>query len=189
MSKFHPLSAVRAAYALGVRDFGENYAQDLAARSAALADLADIHWHFIGGFQKNKAKLLVQANCIVQSVASEAHAKALDAKAREIGRIAAVLIQVNVADEAQKSGVSVSELPSVIAAVRSCGALTLDGLMVIPPADDETRARACYRELRALAGHFGLRELSMGMSDDFPIAIEEGATIVRVGTAIFGPRP
>jgi pyridoxal phosphate enzyme (YggS family) len=189
VSKFHPIEAIRAAYQLGLRDFGENYAQDLAERAAALRDLADIRWHFIGGFQKNKAKLLVQSGCLVQSVASEAHAKALDSKARELGRVVTVLIQVNVAQEAQKSGVEVARLGPLVETVRACSALDLQGLMVIPPAEDESRARDCYRQLRTLAQQFALPELSMGMSDDFPLAIEEGATIVRVGTAIFGARP
>ncbi len=189
VSKYHPVSAIRALYAEGLREFGENYAQDLAEKAEALSDLPELRWHFIGGFQKNKAKLLLPSRCTLQTLASQAHAEVLGARARAAATQVSVLIQVNVAREPQKSGVLPEALPALIDAVRRASALSLEGLMVIPPADDLARARESFRALRALAAAHALRELSMGMSGDLELAIEEGATIVRVGTALFGPRP
>jgi pyridoxal phosphate enzyme (YggS family) len=189
VSKFHSTDAIREAYAAGQRDFGENYAQELADKARALVDLPDLRFHFIGALQRNKAKLLVEHAHAVETVASESMARALSERAGAAQRTLQVMIQVNVAGEAQKSGVSASAARALIAQVRALPALALRGLMVIPPVDDPERARACYRGLRELATEHGLPELSMGMSDDLELAIEEGSTSVRVGTAIFGPRP
>jgi len=189
VSKFHEQAAIRAAYAAGQRVFGENYAQELADKRAALADLADLRFHFIGGLQRNKVKLLVPAADVVETVASAKAAEAIDARARSLGRTQQVLIQVNVSREPQKSGVAPEALPALVAELRALSAVRLDGLMAIAEADDPDAARASYARLRQLRDEVGLHTLSMGMSDDLELAIAEGATSVRVGTAIFGPRP
>lgn len=189
VSKFHPVAAMRAAYAAGQRDFGENYAQELADKAQQLADLPDLRLRFIGRLQRNKAKLLVGTGCAIETLTSGEVARVLNERARAAGRRVEVMLQVNVAGETQKAGVSPAEVPALIEGVRALDALELTGLMTIPPADDLALAARCYRTLAELARASGLRALSMGMSDDLELAIREGATSVRVGTAIFGPRP
>jgi pyridoxal phosphate enzyme (YggS family) len=189
VSKFHGAVAIREAYAAGQRVFGENYAQELAEKRAALADLPDLSFHFIGGLQRNKVKLLVPAAEVVETLASAEAARALSKRATELGVEVTALVQVNVSREPQKSGVLPEQLGALLDAARALPALRVTGLMAIPEADHAERARASYAALRTLAEAHGLRELSMGMSDDLELAIAEGATIVRVGTAIFGPRP
>jgi pyridoxal phosphate enzyme (YggS family) len=189
VSKFHSLDMIRGAYALGQREFGENYAQELATKAAQLRDLPDLRFRFIGGLQRNKVKLLAPIGCAVETVASAKTAQALHQCAHELGLELEVMIQVNVANEPQKSGIAPAELPLLVRDVRALSALRLSGLMTIPEAAAPAAARRGYRSLRALAEAEGLAELSMGMSDDLEIAISEGATRVRVGTAIFGPRP
>lgn len=188
VSKFHPLAAMRAAYAAGQRDFGENYAQELLDKARALRDLPELRLRFIGGLQRNKAKLLVEARCAVETLASEAAAKTLDERARAAGVRLEVMLQVNVLGEPQKSGVDPAALAPLVAFVRTLPALELTGLMTIPPADDTRAAEACYTRCAELARALALPQLSMGMSDDLELAIAAGATSVRVGTAIFGPR-
>lgn len=189
VSKFQPSSAIREAYALGQREFGENYAQELAEKAAELKDLPDLRFRFIGGLQRNKLKLLVPLGCAVETLASASTARALHERALAAGKHIEVMLQVNVSGESQKGGVLPEELSALVAEVRSLSSLSLTGLMTIPRADDPSAARASFRRLRALAQAQGLLELSMGMSDDLELAIAEGATRVRVGTAIFGPRP
>jgi PLP dependent protein len=189
VSKFHSVEIIRAAYALGQREFGENYAQELATKAEQLADLPDLRFRFIGSLQRNKVKLIAPLGCAVETLASAKTAEALHQHARELGCTLEVMIQVNVSSERQKSGVAPAELALLVAEVRALSALRLSGLMAIPEANAPSAARHSYRSLRALAEAEGLSELSMGMSDDLEIAISEGATRVRVGTAIFGPRP
>lgn len=189
VSKFHSVEMIRAAYALGQREFGENYAQELATKADQLGDLPDLRFHFIGGLQRNKIKLLAPLGCVIETLASVKTAQALHQHANELGRVLEVMIQVNVSDEPQKSGAAPGELSLLVAEVRALSGLRLTGLMAIPEAGAPDAARQSYRRLRAQAASEGLSELSMGMSDDLEIAIEEGATRVRVGTAIFGPRP
>lgn len=189
VSKFHNSAAIREAYALGQREFGENYAQELADKAAQLKDLPDLRFRFIGGLQRNKVKLLAPIGCAIETLASAAAAQTLAERARLLGLRIEVMIQVNVAGEAQKSGLTPEALGELIGQVRALPELELTGLMTIPQADDLHAARLSYRRLRELAQHHDLRELSMGMSDDLEIAIAEGATRVRVGTAIFGERP
>jgi hypothetical protein len=189
VSKFHSVEMIRAAYVLGQREFGENYAQELATKAAQLADLPELRFRFIGALQRNKIKLLAPFGCAIETLASIKTAQALHQHANELGRSFEVMIQVNVSDEPQKSGVAPAELALLAAEVRALSALRLTGLMAIPEAGAPEAARQSYRSLRALAESEGLSELSMGMSDDLEIAISEGATRVRVGTAIFGPRP
>jgi pyridoxal phosphate enzyme (YggS family) len=187
-SKFQPPAAIRAAYAWGQRDFAENYVQELVTKAAELADLGELRWHLIGHLQRNKIKDVVQLGCRVQTLDSLRLAEALAARA-EAARPLDVLLQVNIAREPQKAGVMPEELGTLVRAVGAMSSLRLRGLMTVPKASaDPTETRAYFRSMRELASEFGLAELSMGMSADLELAIEEGATQVRVGTALFGPR-
>ncbi|MGH7781659.1 MAG: YggS family pyridoxal phosphate-dependent enzyme [Candidatus Binataceae bacterium] len=189
-SKTQPPEAIRAAYAAGARDFGENYAQEAGSKRKALGTLAGARWHLIGHLQTNKAKLAVSIFDVIQSVDSARLATALG-KARSAPLVRA-LVEVNLGGEASKNGAPPDELEALIASARD--QVSLGGLMTIPPPGVPETSRRYFVQLRELrdrlAAHSGLAlsELSMGMTDDFEIAIEEGATIVRVGRAIFGER-
>jgi hypothetical protein len=190
-SKTQPPEAIRAAYAAGAREFGENYVQEAAAKQDALADLGDLRWHLIGHLQTNKARDAANRFALIQSLDSARLAAALG-RVRPAPRVP-VLIEVNAAGEVSKTGVEAAGLERLIEAARA--AVEILGLMTIPPpAPDPERARrhfAALREMRdrlAAASGLALSELSMGMTGDFEVAIEEGATIVRVGRAIFGER-
>jgi pyridoxal phosphate enzyme (YggS family) len=193
VSKLKPASLIREAYDAGHRVFGENYAQELRDKAKELGDL-DIRWHFIGGLQRNKAKYVATIASMMETVDSKELAEALDRRAE--GRLAC-LIEVNVAGEESKSGVAPEEVPGLARHILSLPNLDLRGLMAIPPIEEEPEySRPYFRRLReslnkvndSLKLNEPLAELSMGMSHDFEVAIEEGATIVRVGTAIFGER-
>jgi PLP dependent protein len=191
-TKTQPPEAIRAAYQAGARDFGENYVNEALAKRAALADLPGIKWHLIGHLQTNKAKLAAGAFELIHSLDSARLAEAL-ARARAGQPPVRALIEVNLGGEASKSGVAPGDAAELLEAAR--GKVEIVGLMAIPPpAADPLRTRRYFTELRVmrdrLAADSGiaLSELSMGMTDDFEIAIEEGATIVRVGRAIFGER-
>lgn len=189
VSKFQPVAAVRSAYQHGQREFGENYMQELGQKAFELADLSALHWHLIGRLQRNKAKQAARLGCTIQTLDSLRLCEALATRATEVGRELSVLLQVNLAAEPQKAGVSPQELPRLAAAVRGTPALRLQGLTAIPPADaSPEQSRGYFVQLRELAKQLEVYDLSMGMSHDFELAIEEGATIVRVGTAIFGER-
>jgi pyridoxal phosphate enzyme (YggS family) len=190
VSKAHPEEAIRAAYSAGMRVFGENYAQELAAKASALSDLSDIRWRFIGHLQRNKIKLIEHAKATVDTVDSVRLAEALSARAAARGQDVEVLLQVNVGGEAQKSGCAPEEVPRLAEAVRALPNVALRGLMTVAPHLDDLEAiRPFFATLRELAEAHGLAELSMGMTHDLEPAVEEGATILRIGTAIFGPRP
>jgi pyridoxal phosphate enzyme (YggS family) len=193
VSKTRTAEEIRAAVAAGQLDFGENYAQELAAKRSALADLPQLRWHMIGHLQRNKARLLVPGIHRLQTVDSSRLVEALDRRLAESGARLDVMLQVDVAGEEQKSGAPPGEVPGLLAAVRAAPRLRLRGLMVIPPfTADAEESRPYFRALRELAGRLDLRgeegELSMGMSDTYEAAVAEGATLVRVGTAIFGER-
>lgn len=182
VTKTHLAERVREAHAAGLRVFGENYVQELAAKQAALADLP-LEWHFIGHLQKNKAKDLAGKVALIHGVDSLALAQAID---RRAARAQDVLVEVNVAGEASKAGVAPDALPALLDGVRGLAKVRVKGLMCIPPYGGDNRPH--FRRLAELARAHALPELSMGMSDDYEVAIAEGATIVRVGTALFGPR-
>ena len=189
VTKGHGPEVIRAAYAEGQRDFGESYMQELVGKASALADLTEIRWRFVGHLQQNKAKDAARICRAVDSVDSERVAVALDKRAEALGRPLEAMLQVNLASEEQKAGCPAAETAGLAELVRNMRHLKLSGLMTIPPAvDDPELSRPWFRGLRELAGKLGLGELSMGMSDDLEVAIEEGATMVRVGTAIFGAR-
>ena len=192
ISKKMPPDDVRAALAAGQRAFGENYAQELRdKRAALLGDAPAPEWHFVGPLQSNKVKYVAGQAALIHSVDSPELLAAIDGR----GVAQACLIQVNVAGEAQKRGVAPDALPALLDAFAGATHARCAGLMLIPPFDEDSRPH--FAALRALRDreaaqrrpNVDLRELSMGMSHDFEIAIAEGATIVRVGTAIFGERP
>lgn len=190
VSKAHPEEAVRAAYAAGLRVFGENYAQELAQKAAALSDLGDIQWRFIGHLQRNKIKLVERAHATVDTVDSIRLAEAISSRAAAKGVTVELLLQVNAGGEVQKSGCTPEEVPGLVEAVRSLPSVELRGLMTVAPHfDDPEETRPVFAALRELAGACSLPELSMGMTHDLEAAVEEGATMLRIGTALFGPRP
>jgi pyridoxal phosphate enzyme (YggS family) len=193
VSKRQPAEAVREAYRLGLRAFGENYAQELVSKAAEVGDLPGIEWHMIGHLQTNKARLVAPVITALHTVDSIHVASEMGKRAAKLSRTIDVLIEVNVAKDPQKSGCSPVELQSIIDAVQACPSLVLRGIMTMPPhTEDPEEARPFFAGLRALQTLHGgtaiLPELSMGMSHDLEAAIAEGATIVRVGTAIFGER-
>ncbi len=199
VTKTHSPEGIREAYAAGLRLFGENRVQEFAGKAAALADLAGAQWHMIGHLQTNKAAKAVELFNAVDSVDSVKLAEKLNAAAQEQGKKLSVLIEVNVGGEAAKSGVAPAsrELEELLLAAPRLEALNFRGLMTVPPyTDDPEQSRPYFRKLRELRDAIAARKLpavnmhtlSMGMSHDFPIAIEEGSTCIRVGTAIFGKR-
>jgi len=193
VSKTKPAEAIREAYAAGQRAFGENYAQELSAKAEALADLADIEWHFIGHLQTNKAKVAAKCAHVVHTIDSAALARELGKRAgKERSSPLSVLIEVNLGGEPQKAGATPSEIAEVMASVRAQPSLALCGLMTVPPAGDLDAARRTFETLALLrnlhGGAAALPELSMGMSEDLEVAIACGASYVRVGRAIFGER-
>ena len=196
VSKTFPLDLVRAAYAAGQRDFGENRVQEALEKVQASPDLR-IRWHLIGHLQSNKARKAAAAFAMIQSVDSLDLLQKLDLAAVEAGAAPDLLIQVDLAGEATKSGVSPAEVPPLLEAAAALRAARVTGLMTLPPyPKDPEESRPWFRRLRELRDEWlrsgvpadMLRELSMGMSGDFEVAVQEGSTIVRVGTAIFGRR-
>ena len=196
VSKTHPAEAVRAAFAAGIRDFGENRVQEAEPKVAATADLAasGLRWHLVGHLQSNKVRRAAALFGFVQSLDSLELAERLARIGVETSRPVRTLVQVDLAGEETKFGLPEAELLPTLEALRGNEGLRVEGLMVLPPFLDPEEVRPFFRRLRALgeraaaAGLLEGRELSMGMSHDFEAAVEEGATIVRVGTAIFGER-
>jgi PLP dependent protein len=194
VSKTKPLEAIREAYAAGQRAFGENYAQELAAKAEALADLPELEWHFVGHLQTNKARLAAKHAHVVHAVDSAALARELGKRVAREGRVLSlpVLVEVNVTGEPQKAGATPSEIDEVMAAVRAQPGLGLKGLMTLPPGGDLVAARRVFETLVSLRNLHGgvavLPELSIGMTADLEVAVACGATIVRVGVGVFGPR-
>jgi PLP dependent protein len=199
VTKTHSPERIREAYDAGLRLFGENRVQEFAGKAAALTDLADAQWHMIGHLQTNKAPRAAELFGAVDSVDSVKLAEKLDAVARALDKKISVLIEVNVGGEAAKSGVASDsrELEQLLMAVSRWQNLEFRGLMTVPPyTEDPEGARPYFRRLREVRDAIAHRKLpgiemdaiSMGMSHDFHVAIEEGSTCVRVGTAIFGER-
>jgi pyridoxal phosphate enzyme (YggS family) len=183
VGKTYPLSDLLLAHAAGVRAFGENRVQEAEEKFPHLP--TDAAGHLIGPIQSNKANRAVKVASVVETVDSEDLARRLDRAAAAAGKRLAVLVQVRLGEEATKSGVEPDAAAALVASVKALPALDLRGLMTIPPPGD---TRPHFAALRRLGETLGLRELSMGMSDDFEAAVEEGATLVRVGSAIFGVR-
>jgi PLP dependent protein len=192
ISKTFPPAAVRAAIEAGVTDVGENRAQELRDKAAAVGTGA--RWHFVGNLQMNKVRYVVGTAALVHSVDRSGLAETLARRARAIGITQKVLIEVNIAAEATKHGVEPGAALDLAEAIAALPGVSVKGLMAMPPlTDDPGESRGHFKELAALSGRLtamlpGAGELSMGMSRDFEVAVEEGATIVRIGEAIFGPR-
>lgn len=203
-SKFQPASAVATAVRAGLTHVGENYAQELRAKAPAVqkllretsaaAETAAPRWHFIGRLQRNKARLVAPICECIQSVDNAPLAREIDKRARAAGRKINCLLQVNLYAEAQKAGCTPQQLPGLFESAARESGIRVRGLMTLPPAEfSPEQKRAAFAKLRALRDSLGgaaaLPELSMGMSADFEAAIKEGATIIRIGAALFGPRP
>jgi pyridoxal phosphate enzyme (YggS family) len=196
VSKTFPSDAVRSAFAAGQVDFGENKVQEGLQKIEQTRDLP-LTWHLIGHLQSNKVKKAVAGFAAIHAVDSSSLLRLVDRAAAEAGTAPRLLVQVDLAGEATKHGARPEELPAIFEEASRCTAVTVEGLMLLPPfAENPEDARPWFRRLRELAGTLVsrgvpaamVRELSMGMSHDFEVAIEEGATMVRVGTAIFGER-
>jgi len=185
VTKKFPAAVVREAYELGLRVFGENYVQEFEGKHGELKDLSGAEFHLIGHLQSNKTRSAVDLFQVIETVDSEKLARRLD----QGGRKLEVMIEVKLSHEEAKAGAAPESLTGLIAGIRACPRLNLTGLMTMPPwSDDAEATRPYFRQLAALAREHGLPRLSMGMSHDLEAAIEEGATHVRVGTALFGPR-
>jgi len=185
VTKKFPAEVIRQAYSLGLRFFGENYVQEFEGKHPAVSDLADAQFHLIGHLQSNKARTAAELFQVIQTVDSEKLARRLD----QAGRPLEVMIEVKLSEEASKSGAAPETLAELMETIRGCPNLRLTGLMTMPPwSEDAEVTRPYFRRLAELARRHDLKKLSMGMSHDFEAAIEEGATHIRVGTALFGPR-
>ena len=185
VTKKFPASVVREAYQLGLREFGENYVQEFELKRVELASCEGARFHLIGHLQSNKSKKASEIFDVIQTVDTAKLARRLDEEKRPLE----VMLEVKLSAEESKAGVAPEDVPALADVVRGCGNLRLVGLMTMPPwSADAEKSRPYFARLRALAEACGLKALSMGMSHDLEVAIEEGATMVRVGTALFGPR-
>lgn len=196
VSKTYPASAVEEAIGAGATVFGENYIQESIEKVAALKE-AQISWHFIGHLQSNKAKYAVKLFDLIHSVDSLKLAAAIGKEAKKIGKVQEILVQVNIGQEASKSGAAIEEAEALVSDIAGIENLSVKGLMGMPPFFGEPeKARPYFRTLREISDRIKekgvpgvtMAELSMGMTGDFEVAIAEGATLVRIGTAIFGAR-
>jgi len=185
VTKIFGPEVIREAWAAGLREFGENYVQEMERKAAAIADLQGARFHLIGHLQSNKTKKAAQLFSAIDSIDSVKLATRLDAEAIPLE----VMIEVKLSGEDAKTGADAAALSEIVAAIRSSRNLKLRGLMTVPPwSEDVELSRPYFARLRELAAAHGIAELSMGMSHDLEVAIEEGATWVRVGTALFGSR-
>jgi pyridoxal phosphate enzyme (YggS family) len=186
VTKKFPSEVIREAYQLGLRVFGENYVQEFEDKHPALTDLHDAEFHLIGHLQSNKTRVASDLFQVIETVDSDKLARRLD----QSGKPLEVMIEVKLSAEQSKAGASPDQLPGLIEAIRTCPHLRLTGLMTMPPwSDDPEETRPYFKQLAQLARQHSLNRLSMGMSHDLEAAIEEGATHIRIGTSLFGPRP
>lgn len=193
VSKTQPVDAISAAYQAGQRQFGENYPQELASKAASLQHLTDLEWHFIGPLQSNKTRLVAEHATWVQSIDRLKIAQRLNEQRPPALPDLQVLLQINISDEAAKSGIAPAQMLELASAVSTLPRLTLRGLMAIPAPGDTQRLSEDFAAMQQLSARLQ-REypeatvLSMGMSEDWPLALRYGATMIRLGTAIFGAR-
>lgn len=193
VTKTVSIEAMRAAYAAGIRDFGENRVQEAEVKRAALADLTDVTWHLIGHLQSNKAKSAIELFDWIQSVDSLKLAQRLDRLAQEQNRHPQICLQVKLLSDPNKAGFSVEELWQALPQLAALPNLQIRGLMVIPPLDLEpSETLKVFQQAKELAekiqSHLQLDQLSMGMSDDYGLALQAGATMIRPGRILFGAR-
>ena len=186
VTKTFPAADVDHAIAAGMTDAGENKVQEARDKTPSVA--GSVRWHLIGHLQSNKARDAVRLFDVIQTIDSIELAERVARMAEGEGKRQEVLVQVNVGEEEQKSGAEIADVPSLVTRISHLPSLHLSGLMAIPPFLEPEAVRPYFRRLRSLRDDLGLPELSMGMTDDFEVAIEEGATIIRVGRAIFGER-
>ena len=190
--KFAP-NVIREAFLLGIRDFGENYVQEFQNKDDHLADLLEARFHLIGHLQANKSRPAAELFDVIQTIDSAKLAQRLNGllvKSDGEIRLKDVMIEVKLSGEEAKEGVAPADLPALVHAVRACSHLQLTGLMTMPPFSSKPEeSRPYFRQLAELARAHDIPGLSMGMSHDLEVAIQEGATHIRVGTALFGPRP
>ena len=185
VTKKFPAAVIEEAYELGLREFGENYVQEFETKRTALPDCTDARFHLIGHLQSNKSKKASEMFQVIQTVDTAKLARRLDSEQHRLD----VMIEVKLSEEEAKAGAAPDDVPALVEAICSCAHLRLLGLMTMPPwSDDAEQSRPYFARLRKLAEANRLLQLSMGMSHDLEAAIEEGATMVRIGTALFGPR-
>jgi len=185
VTKIFPAQAILDAYALGLREFGENYVQEFEGKAPEVRGLAGARFHLIGHLQSNKSRKGTELFDVIQTVDSAKLARRL----AESGKPMEVMIEVKLSEEESKHGCAPADVPALVDAIRALPELKLAGLMTMPPwSEDPETARPYFRRLRELARQVGVNGLSMGMSGDLEVAIEEGSTLVRVGTALFGQR-
>ena len=190
VSKKFSAESIREAYHAGLRDFGENYVQEFADKLPLLPDLPDARFHLIGHLQSNKSRLACDLFQVIQTVDTPRLLQRLNAAAQEKEIRLDVMLEIKLGDEESKSGAAPDDIPRLLTEASQCPHLNLSGLMTIPPWSENPEAsRPYFQQLSKLARQYHLANLSMGMSADFEIAIEEGSTTIRVGTALFGPRP
>ena len=191
VSKFKPVSAILEAYAAGQRAFGENRPQEMAAKAKELP--ADIQWHFIGHLQTNKVKQVVPYATLIHSVDSERLLAEIDKVARSLGKTVDILLEIHIAEESTKQGLTADEARALAGRMAEFPNVRLRGVMGMATfTDDMTQVRREFHALKVLADELsvipGCDQISMGMSEDWPVAVEEGTTLVRIGTSIFGKR-
>jgi pyridoxal phosphate enzyme (YggS family) len=190
VSKKFSADRIREAYQAGLRHFGENYVQEFEQKHRQLSGLAEARFHLIGHLQTNKTRAAAGLFHVVQTADSPKLLVRLDAAARERAVNLEVLLEIKLSDEPNKAGATPDAIPTLLETAAHCPHLQLSGLMTMPPwSEDPEQSRPYFQQLAALASKYKLPKLSMGMSNDFEVAIEEGATIIRVGTALFGSRP
>ncbi len=188
VTKVFPATAIRDAYELGLREFGENYVQEFERKAPLVADLPDARFHLIGHLQSNKARRAAELFQVIQTVDAPKLAGRLSEAVPEAGTLD-VMIEVKLSDEPSKWGAAPDDVPAIVDACRAATNLRLLGLMTVPPwSEDAEQSRPYFARLREIAARHTIPGLSMGMSNDMEVAIEEGATCVRVGTALFGRR-
>jgi PLP dependent protein len=190
VSKKFSAEAIREGYRAGLRQFGENYVQEFAAKRPQLQDLEAARFHLIGHLQSNKANQACDLFDVIQTADSIKVLERLDHAARERDLRREVLLEIKLSEEAAKTGADPALIPGMLHRAAACSHIRLTGLMTMPPwSEDGEQSRPYFRRLSELGRQYGLAQLSMGMSNDFEVAIEEGATLIRIGTALFGPRP
>ena len=194
-AKSQSIEAIRAALVAGVTLIGENYVQEAGEKKSEISTL--VEWHMIGHLQRNKVRLAVELFDVIESLDNLALARELDKEGRRRGQIIRAFVEINFGGEESKSGIAKNHVASLLESVAKLANLRIEGLMTVPPfRQDPEQVRPYFRELRELKEKLSepgfpnvdLKELSMGMTHDYPVAVEEGATIVRIGTALFGPR-
>jgi PLP dependent protein len=190
VTKKFSAQSIREAYEAGLRDFGENYVQEFAAKQRELQGLAEARFHLIGHLQSNKARLACELFHVIETADSANLLERLNANAMERDARVEVLLEIKLSTEQSKTGARPEDIGALMDAAAKCSQIELSGLMTMPPwSDDPEQSRPYFQQLAELGRQYGLPKLSMGMSGDLEVAIQEGATIIRVGTALFGPRP